>query len=154
MHMIELLAPSVTEADMSRNQPQSENALPKEDDFVIESWPSHEHLSAQLELDALRLLSDAGTPELAKFAIDSVEMQRERARDEFAQAHGFANCAELLAASDGVATGGEKAWFVTLLVDGQWIGWNLEDFGEGIKHRSREAAVRFVTQSASKISPI
>src|SRR5262245_20405149 len=76
---------------------------------LADSWQQHEHLSAQLELDALRLLADAGTPELAKFAIDSVdEQQHDQLRAEFAQTLGFASYSDLLAASAGVTTDDDK----------------------------------------------
>jgi hypothetical protein len=115
-----------------------------------ESWQQHEHLSAQLELDALRLLADAGTPELAKFAIDSVEQQQhDQLRTEFAEALGFSSYRDLLAASAGIATADEKLWFVTPLADGQWIGWNFFEITANVKHATREAAIAHVEQSVT-----
>lgn len=114
-----------------------------------DSWQQHEHLSAQLELDALRLLVDAGTPELAKFAIDSVEeQQHEQLRAEFAQTLGFASYSDLLAASAGVATNDDKLWFVTPLGDGQWVGWNFIEVRAEVKHATREDAITHIEQSA------
>ncbi len=118
-------------------------------DPLADSWQQHEHLSAQLELDALRLLADAGTPELAKFAIDSVEQQQhDQLRAEFAQALGFASYTDLLAASAGVATSDNKLWFVTLLADGQWVGWNYVEIRVDVKHATREAAIAHVERAA------
>ena len=103
-----------------------------------------------MELDALRLLADAGTPELAKFAIDSVEQQQhDQDRAEFAQAIGFASYRDLLAASVGVATADDKLWFVTPLGDGQWVAWNYVDIQVNLKHATREAAIAHVAQSAT-----
>jgi hypothetical protein len=117
---------------------------------TTDSWEQHEHLSAQLELDALRLLADAGTPELAKFAIDSVEQQQhDQMRNEFAQALGFASYSDMLAASAGIATNDEKLWFVTPLADGQWVGWNFVEIKADVKHATREAAIAHVEQSAT-----
>jgi hypothetical protein len=121
---------------------------------LADSWQQHEHLSAQLELDALRLLADAGTPELAKFAIDSVEeQQHDQLRAEFAQALGFASYSDLLAASAGVATNDDKLWFVTPLGDGQWIGWNFIEIRADLKHATREAAIAHVEQLAKANQP-
>jgi hypothetical protein len=117
---------------------------------LADSWQQHEHLSAQLELDALRLLADAGTPELAKFAIDSVDdQQHDQQRAEFAQTLGFASYSDLLAASAGIATNDDNLWFVTPLGDGQWIGWNYVEVRADVKHATREAAVAHVEQSAN-----
>src|SRR5262245_3219798 len=103
-----------------------------------DSWEQHEHLSAQLELDALRLLTDAGTSELAKFAIDSVEQQQhDQLRAEFAQALGFASYGDLLAASAGISTSDDKLWFVTPLSDGYWVGWNFSETRVDVKHATR-----------------
>lgn len=114
------------------------------------NWQQHEHLSAQLELDALRLLADAGTPELAKFAIDTVdEHQHDEMRLQFANALGFSSYADLLVASTGVATNDDKLWFVTSLADGSWVGWNFVEISADVKHATREAAVAHVEQSAS-----
>jgi hypothetical protein len=116
-----------------------------------DAWQQHEHISAQIELDALRLLADAGTPELAKFAIDSVEeQQRDRARAEFARTLGFTSYSDLLAASSGVATPGDQLWFITMLTDGEWIGWNFLDVQVGVKHPTREDAVRYIAECAEK----
>ena len=117
---------------------------------VADAWQQHEHLSAQLELDALRLLSDAGTPELAKFAIDSVEQQQhDQLLAEFAQALGFASYSDLLAASAGIATSDDKLWFVTQLADGQWVGWNYVEVRADVKHATRESAIAHVEQSST-----
>jgi hypothetical protein len=114
-----------------------------------DSWQQHEHLSAQLELDALRLLADAGTAELAKFAIDSVEeQQHDQLRAEFAQALGFTSYSDLLSASAGVATNDDKLWFVTPLGDGQWVGWNFVEIRAEVKYATREEAIAHVEQSA------
>jgi len=114
-----------------------------------DSWHQHEHLSAQLELDAVRLLADAGTPELAKFAIDSVEQQQhDHMRTEFAQAAGFGTYADLVAASAGIDTDDDGQWYVTLLPNGQWLAWNFFDVRSDLKHTTREAAVAHIEQIA------
>lgn len=118
-------------------------------DAPAEHWPQHEHLAAQVELDALRLLADAGTSELAKFAIDSVdELHRDQMRREFARELGFASFSDLLAASAAIATSDDKLWFVTLLAGGHWVGWNHIDLHVVDKHASREDAVRRVERLA------
>ena len=107
----------------------------------------HEHLSTQMELDALRLLSDAGSPELAKFAIDSVEeRRREQLRSDFSQALGFESFGELLAESSDIATNDDKHWFVTSLPDGQWIGWNDVDVRVSVKHNTRDDVICEIEQ--------
>lgn len=119
--------------------------LPEACASPVDSWEQHEHLSAQLEIDALRLLADAGTPELAKFAIDTVEQQQhDQLRNEFAQALGFGTYSELLAASTGIATNDDKVWFITALADGQWIGWNFVEIREEARYATREEAVAHV----------
>jgi hypothetical protein len=134
--------------DQAHLESCSPNAATRED-AVADSWEQHEHLSAQLELDALRLLADAGTPELAKFAIDSVEQQRhDQLRSEFAQTLGFASYSDLLAASTGVATNDDKLWFVTPLADGHWAAWNFVEVKADVKHATREGAIAHVEHSA------
>lgn len=141
------MGPEQSEATTNMNPLHLENGQSEacsNGDPSGDSW-QHEHLSAQLELDALRLLADAGTPELAKFAIDSVdEQQQDQLRSEFARALGFASYSELLSESAGVDTNDDKLWFVTPLADGQWIGWNYVEFGTEAKQTSREAAIAHV----------
>jgi hypothetical protein len=129
---------------------QQESAMCTNGELPAAGWPQHEHLSAQLELDALRLLADAGTPELAKFAIDTVDQQQhDQLRAQFAHSLGFETYSDLLAASGGVATSDDKLWFVTALGDGSWIGWNYVDIRADVSYGSREAAIAHVERAAS-----
>lgn len=135
-------------SDARLNQMASDSAMGGGEPNAA-SWQEHEFLPAQLELDALRLLADAGTPELAKYAIDSVdEQQRDQFRAEVAQALGFRSYAELLAASAAVDTNDDRPWYVTLLADGQWVAWNCTDIRVDRKHSTREAALAHVENGA------
>jgi hypothetical protein len=137
--------------NMNQARPQPQSMGSGFGETPSDSWEQHEHLSAQLELDALRLLADAGTPELAKFAIDSVDgQQQDQLRTEFAQALGFVSYGDLVSASIGVSTNDDKLWFVTPLRDGYWAAWNFTQVCIDVKYTTREAAVAHVEKSAAK----
>jgi hypothetical protein len=106
-------------------------------------WNEHEHLPPALRVEAEKLISQAGSAEMAKQAIDRitdtwVEDPKSR-HDKFAREWGFASYLSLLQCSMSISATHEKNWCVTAVSGGRWIMWNDEDL-EAIEHfRSLES---------------
>ena len=94
-------------------------------------WNEHEHLAPALQMEAEKLISQAGSAEMAKRAIDAiadtwVEDPKTR-HDKFAREWGFASYLSMLQCSMSISAAREKNWCVTAVKDGRWIMWNDED---------------------------
>ena len=87
-------------------------------------------LSKDVELQAQRLIHEAGSTDAAKTAVD-VAAEREHApdfqEDHLAQRWGFASRADMRAASKPISGDDGNTWWATQLANGRWIVWNKED---------------------------
>ena len=95
-------------------------------------WAQHEHVAAPVDAEAHRLVSVAGSRELAKQAVDSAAEadrtpQPVRSLDELARHIGFAGRGDLLAASKALNSPNGNLWWATAVPGNRWIVWRLED---------------------------
>jgi hypothetical protein len=93
-------------------------------------WENHEHLTAPLQAHAEQLVKEAGSPELAKHAVDSAAASSNEPapdKDAFARQSGFTSYLDLFEASTPAGTADGKNWFLTALPGGGWITWNDAD---------------------------
>ena len=83
-----------------------------------------------VEMHAQSLIHQAGSPELAKQAVDGA-VERETIpdfrEDSFAQRFGFLSRLELLAASTPLTAADGTPWWTTAIQDHRWIVWNQQD---------------------------
>jgi hypothetical protein len=120
-------------------------------------WLRHEHVSETAAAPAQELVERAGSPELAKQAIDAVA---ERAsnnttnenvtiedispRQRLAHELGFASHEQLVAASPKLSSQQNAAWFATPYRR-EWVVWNDREFTVRDRFASREEALASVT---------
>jgi hypothetical protein len=135
---------------MSRREktrsPQSRSTGPEQS----AQWAGREQLSVPVELQAEKLLREAGSPERAKHAVDeaakSVAPEAE-AREQVARQLGFSSHRELAAASTSLVIPGRDRWWV-VPVGERWKAWN----GAGVllagEYASIEEARRQITTGA------
>jgi hypothetical protein len=87
-------------------------------------------LPEEVELQAQKLIHEAGSTDAAKTAVD-VAAERERVpdfqEDHFAQRWGFGSRAEMRAASKPISADDGNTWWATRLQSGRWIVWNKSD---------------------------
>jgi hypothetical protein len=87
-------------------------------------------LSQEVELQAQKLIHEAGSKDAAKSAVE-VAADRERIpdfqEDHFAQRWGFASRAEMRAASKPISADDGNTWWATRLANDRWIVWNKDD---------------------------
>ncbi len=124
-----------------------------------ETWQEHEHIAPPLENQAQRLLDEAGSPELAKHAVDSVAKYQPPAtnaqalatsmHDQFARQLGFVSYLSLFEASTPMGGTAGKQWFLTALRSDLWVVWNDTDLTTKGTHPTREAAERAIPPSDS-----
>jgi hypothetical protein len=83
-----------------------------------------------IERQAQTLIHQAGSPALAKNAVDGAA-QRETIpdfrEDLFGQRFGFASRPELLAASTPLSAADGTSWWTTAIDGNRWIVWNQKD---------------------------
>lgn len=96
------------------------------DEQSTEAWSQHEHVAPPVQSQAQQLLSKAGSPELARLALD--EAARELASgpsyiDGLAERWGFSSRHELLAASISIASSQGELWWLTPVGKQGWIAW-------------------------------
>jgi hypothetical protein len=119
-----------------------ESERPAEGSAAAARWREHEHVAGSVQNEAQKLIDEAGSPALAKKAVDSAARDHaERpaseasasSKDHFARNHGFKSYLDLFEASTTMAQCDGKNWFVTALPGGKWIMWNDRDLDT---HRS------------------
>jgi hypothetical protein len=118
-----------------------------------QSWSEHEQTSQPTEVEAKKLLDRAGSPGLAKQAIDAAARNQAppaSAKDKFARELGFTSYLELFEASTPVRTAEGKNWLMTALPGGKWTVWNESDLrGEGEFDSMDQARARVPQRDAS-----
>lgn len=110
-------------------------------------WKEHEHVAPAVQVEAEKLVERAGSPELAKQAIDEVSQQEERLasqREELARQHGFPSLEAMLASSIRIAAPDGSAWWATEIQHEGWMVWN--DRERAVKRRfpTLEACHRYL----------
>jgi len=109
-------------------------------------------LSQGVEHDAQRLIHQAGSPSLAKQAVDQAaerEAIPDFRQDLFAQRWGFASRQEMLAASrpaDGVRG---QSWWTTAVGKRRWIAWSDDDLSADDTFPSERAAKEWIDRQTS-----
>jgi hypothetical protein len=94
------------------------------------AWQDHEHTATNVDLEAKKLLRSAGSPELAKHAVDAAAENLNLAKDrseELAELLGFASYRSLVEASTMDTKVADRQWFVISIRPDQWILWNDRD---------------------------
>jgi hypothetical protein len=124
-----------------------------------EAWREHVHVTTPIENQARKLLDEAGSPELAKHAVDSAAQGHglpaktqplaASVHDQFARQLGFGSYLSLFEASTPLVSAVGKQWFTTALRTDQWVIWNDADLAPAGTYPTREAAERAVPSSAS-----
>jgi hypothetical protein len=83
-----------------------------------------------VEMQAQTLIHRAGSPALAKDAVDGAaerETIPDFREDQFGQRFGFASRPELLAASTPLTAADGTPWWTTAIAGNRWIVWNQDD---------------------------
>jgi hypothetical protein len=117
-----------------------------------ETWQEHEHVAPPILNQAQKLLDEAGSPDLAKHAVDAAAKTQPlpvSAHDQFARQLGFASYLSLFEASTPIMSAVGKQWLVTALRTDQWILWNDADLTVAGTYPTREAAERAVSSTDS-----
>jgi hypothetical protein len=87
-------------------------------------------ISEGIEQHAQTLIPHAGSPALAKDAVDTAagrEAIPDFRHDAFGRRFGFASRRDLLAASKPLAAADGTAWWTTAIEGDRWIVWNQDD---------------------------
>lgn len=90
------------------------------------AWSGHEHIAPPVQSQAQQLLDKAGSPELARHALE--EAAREQAGgksyiDGLAERWGYASRHELLAASISITSSQGELWWLTPVGAKGWVAW-------------------------------
>ena len=96
-------------------------------------------------MQAQKLLHEAGSPKLAKHAVDSAaerETIPDFRQDMLAQRLGFKSRADLLAASTPITAIDGTDWWATSVTEHRWTVWSDEDMAVAKNFDSLEAARR------------
>jgi hypothetical protein len=108
-------------------------------------------LPEKVEVQAQKLIHEAGSPTAAKSAVD-VAAEREHfpdfQEDHFALRWGFASRAEMRAASKPLTGPGGSTWWATALPNRRWVVWSKEDLAASQTFASLEEARRSLDGAA------
>jgi len=100
-------------------------------------------LSEVVEVQAQKLIHEAGSPNAAKQAVD-VAADREQVpdfqEDHFALRWGFASRAAMRASSKPLTDADGNDWWATKLTNGRWVIWNKEHLAANESFESLDAA--------------
>lgn len=96
---------------------------------ALRTWMQHEHSATEVELDAKKLVQAAGTPELAKQAIDEVRTAPDEInqRERLALALGFVSFRSLIEGSTKGKLDAGAQWYVTAIRQDEFALWNDRD---------------------------
>jgi hypothetical protein len=138
------------------SSPLSPEPSPQQPDAIAD-WNQHEHIAPTLELEAQKLIDQAGSPDLAKQAIDAACQHQAGAAgapETSAQAWGFASRVELLAASAPYAGPDGDSWWITAIGENSWMIWNERNETPPRQFASVEAAQQFLAEATKDPAPI
>jgi hypothetical protein len=103
-----------------------------------------------VQIEAENLLDQAGSPALAKQAID-VAAQRKREskahEERLAEEWGFSSRGQLLAASVTITAEDGATWWATSIDDHRWYVWNEQHHSPPAEYESLEKAKRSILPS-------
>ncbi len=108
-----------------------------------------------VEMQAQVLIREAGSPALAKEAVDGAaerELISDFREDSFSKRFGFATRPELLAASTPLVAADGTAWWTTAIAGDRWIVWNQDDMSAAQTFATVEEARQSVYPSPSLIA--
>jgi hypothetical protein len=111
------------------------------------AWQEHEHVAPPLQVQAQKLVDEAGSPELAKQAVDSAASGNPPPAvldAAFGQMYGFDSAEDLFAASTPIGSADRQRWWVTQLGTSDWVAWNEADPRGNQVFESMEAAVQHI----------
>jgi hypothetical protein len=119
-------------------------------------WHEHEHSAPAIELEAQQLIDHAGSPDLAKQAIDAANHHHVEAAgpaDELARELGFGSRIELLAASSSLTLQDGTPWWVTAVEEKGWVVWNEQALAAVQQFASLEALNHYLSEN-SGLAPL
>jgi hypothetical protein len=105
-----------------------------------------------VEQDAQRLIHQAGSPSLAKKAVDQAaerETIPDFRQDQFAHRWGFTSRQEMLAASRPVNGVQGQSWWATAVADQRWIAWSDDNLSADHTFPSAQEAKEWIDRQAS-----
>ena len=126
----------------NRETSSARQALDREGQFA--QRPADEHIATPVQIEAQKLLEEAGSPELAKHAVDVAAIGRGEGspQDQFARRLGFASYLSLFEDSSLLFAEPAKQWFVTAIRNGEWILWDDVDLAVKGTYATKDAALR------------
>jgi hypothetical protein len=142
---------------MARQNRSSESASPPtnsagspESAKSSADWQQHEHIAPPVQVQAQKLLDEAGSPELAKHAVDEAARQPGKGSgpEELVKDWGFASWDEMITLSTNLVATDGASWWVTPRGDQGWMLWSHHDWQSPRLFASFEEARRHVFQGA------
>ncbi|MEX2173679.1 MAG: hypothetical protein WD872_04910 [Pirellulaceae bacterium] len=116
-----------------------------------EKWSEHEHLSAPVQAQARKLIDEAGSPDLAKQALESAADDQplgNSRQDAFARQSGFPSYLALFEASTPMASEAGKNWHITALPKKEWMVWNDRELKAEGTFRTLDEAQSYVPRQS------
>jgi hypothetical protein len=121
------MAPQRPSASRPDSPPQDQRTRGEQSN----NWKEHEHVAPPVEAQAQKLLEEAGSPAIAKHAIDAAAQRQPRPDsdpDQFARHCGFDSRTELFSASTKLTASDGAQWWATPLKGNGWVVWSDRDF--------------------------
>jgi hypothetical protein len=110
-------------------------------------WGQHEHVGDIGSKEAQHLVHVAGSPELAKQAIDAIGSQQLMPlalKDELARDLGYPHYRQMMEQTEMVPLPTGSHMFLTTDSDGLWVAWSDKPFYDLQRFASRNEALSFL----------
>lgn len=120
--------------------PDSSSEKPKEQ---LADWNEHEHVAANILVQAHQLLSEAGSLGLAQQAVESAARRQEvfsAEENAFAVQRGYSSYAELMETAVEVPSSTAVRWLVVTLATGKCLLWETHSLQSAQEYDSFEQA--------------
>ena len=134
----------------------SSNSLPLQGQGIAPAsespmeWNQHEHVAPAIELEAQQLIDHAGSPDLARQAIDAAShhfVEPHPPPDELAQQWGFESHVHLIASSTAMTARDGSPWWVTEIREQGWLVWTDQTLAAPQQFPSLDAVTRFLAEN-------
>lgn len=107
-------------------------------------WNEHEHVAENAKIDAQKLVDTAGSPELAKQAIDAASNDNAKDKDALAAQLGFDSYLDMFESSTIVTAPSGETFYITGERSGAWAVWSERTLDTGKRFKTMDDAEQFI----------
>lgn len=135
-------------SDQSSSRDKNQSPDKNQDQQDAQEWVRHEHVADPVNKEALRLVKMAGTPELAKQAIDALQETIPADREGLAREIGFPNVTAMMEHTEILPLPSGSFTHLTKVPEGGVVAWGEKSQDVVKRFESRQQAIAALQEEA------